>query len=256
MKSIGTILAAPLACLGILGGIVAEQKTHIEPRDAEPYHARAKAALDGIPSVPGVWTTTEKKLPDAAVKLLRPNATFCRTFQLRKAGEQQWWQRYPVDVLIVQCRDSRDMVGHYPESCYPQSGWATVAKRQRTWQVGDLVIPGTEYQFERFTRSHNDPARSELAHSELAVVYNFLIVPGRGIVPDIEGVNRAAEDYQRRYFGAAQVQIYMANELASASERQRDELFYSLMKELVGPVKVLLSAEVDKKTQVSLVTGH
>jgi hypothetical protein len=246
MKSIGTILAAPVACLGILGGIVAEQKTHLAPKDAEPYHARAKAALESIPSSPGLWTSTAKELPAAAVKLLRPNASFCRTYQLREAGSQQWWQRYTVDALIVQCRDSRDMVGHYPESCYPQSGWATVSKRMRIWQVGDLVIPGTEYQFERFTGSR----------SELAVVYNFLIVPGRGIVPDIEGVNRAAEDYQRRYFGAAQVQIYMANELASAAERQRDEIFYSLMKELVGPVKVLLSAEVDKKVQMSLATGH
>src|SRR5690349_21398651 len=135
MKSIGTILAAPLVCLGILGGIVAEQRTHIEPRDAEPYHARAKAALESIPSSLGVWTSAEKKLPDAAVKLLRPNASFCRTFRRQQAGAQQWWERSEMDVLIVQCRDSRDMVGHYPESCYPQSGWATVAKRQRTWQV-------------------------------------------------------------------------------------------------------------------------
>src|SRR3954447_12683500 len=129
MKSIGTILAAPLTCLGILGGIVAEQKTHLAPKDAEPYHARAKAALESIPSSQGLWTSTTKELPAAAVKLLRPNASFCRTYRLREAGSQQWWQRYTVDALIVQCRDSRDMVGHYPESCYPQSGWATVAKR-------------------------------------------------------------------------------------------------------------------------------
>lgn len=237
MKSLGTILAAPLACLGILVGIMAEESTHLEPQDADAYHARAKEAVESIPDSIGLWTGRKTEVPAAAVKLLRPNAYLSRQYKIHRAGEPDpWgWDRYPVDVLIVQCRDSRDMVGHYPEACYPQSGRTLVSKEPVEWDVGGLKIPAMEYHFERFAGGR----------SEVTVVYNFLVVPGQdSIVRTIEGVNKAAEDYQRRYFGAAQVQFVMSGDLAS---RRREEAVQTLLKEMVGPVKVLMSAEINKR---------
>ena len=47
----------------------------------------------------------------------------------------------------------------------------------------------------------------------LGVEERLLVVPGRGIFRDIKGVNRAAEDYERRHFGAAQFQFLMFADL-------------------------------------------
>mgnify|MGYP007071125856 CR=1 FL=1 len=36
-----------------------------------------------------------------------------------------FWQSFheQVNVAVVQCRDARDMGGHYPPICYPGQGW-------------------------------------------------------------------------------------------------------------------------------------
>jgi hypothetical protein len=57
-------------------------------------------------------------------------------------------------------------------------------------------------------------------------VYNFMIVPGVGIVRDMRGVEHAAEDYQERYFGAAQFQITMN---ADIPQYDRDRIFAQLV---------------------------
>jgi hypothetical protein len=51
-------------------------------------------------------------------------------------------------------------------------------------------------------------------------------VPQVGIVRDIKGVNKAAENYQRRHFGAAQFQFVMDADL---SLEERDRIFTTLM---------------------------
>ena len=57
-----------------------------------------------------------------------------------------------------------------------------------------MTITGMEYHFRQTTATE----------STRTAVYNFLIVPsvvpGRGIYRDITGVDKAAEDYQRRFF--------------------------------------------------------
>ena len=123
------------------------------------------------------------------------------------------------------------MVGHYPENCYRSSGETLLYKTPRDWNVNGVTITGTEYIFERFSRGQ----------AQRRVVYNFLVVPGVGIVRDIKGVNKAAEDYQRRHFGAAQFQFVMNDEL---SREDRDRIFATLMGSNVGVLDVLNDADV------------
>ena len=82
MTTKGAILSSPLLCLAVLTVIAADNARHVKPQDAEPYHARAKAAIDAFPYVIGAgdWTGSNLEVPAAAVKLLRPNATLSRRY--------------------------------------------------------------------------------------------------------------------------------------------------------------------------------
>ena len=219
-------------CLGILGGIAAEKSTHVQPKDAAAYHARAKDAIDQmsvmISDENGVWAGQDREPTTAAVRLLRPNKIFSRRYTDTKARGDQFASGM-CDVLIVQCRDSRDMVGHYPENCYPNGGETLVDKRNRDWQVGNELITGTEYTFERYRQGL--PIRR--------CVYNFFVVPRAGIMRDIKAVNRAAEDYQWRHFGAAQFQFVFQADEADLPRDKRDQIFKTLMGSNIGVIAVL-----------------
>ena len=222
-----SVLLPPLMSLALLGGIAAEQARHLKPADVEPYHARCKAAMESVPYIIGSWTGKDDPVPLAAEKLLKPNAILSRTY-LDNSSEDAYQPRM-ASLLIVQCRDSRDMIGHYPPICYRAQGMTIDQKdsRPRNWKVGNMTIPGYEYQFTEVWQGQTN-------HT---TVYNFLIVPGRGIVRDMKGVEEAAEDYQQRYFGAAQFQVVFHG-LASAdrSRDERDAIFAAL----IGPNEMLI----------------
>ena len=92
------------------------------------------------------------------------------------------------------------MTGHYPPICYSNIGYELVRASSTTpITVGREPVPFTEYQFEKYTHGR----------AEKLYMYNFFVVPGRGAVDDIKGVHDAAEDYERRFFGAAQFQVLM-----------------------------------------------
>lgn len=209
------VLTAPILSLGLLTGIVAEKQSYITPKDADPYHQRARQAIESFPYTVGYWTGSDENVPEAAIKLLRPNVILSRLYVDNTPAMSARMDRR-ANLLIVQCRDSRDMLGHFPPVCYPAHGMTLQRKVPRDWQVGSITIPGMEYEF----------AQTSRGQTYRQVVYNFLIVPGTGIVRDMDGVSAAAEDYQQRFFGAAQFQVVMDAELPA---EQRDEVFATLI---------------------------
>ena len=107
----------------------------------------------------------------------------------------------------------------------------------RTWTIADTEISGMEYNFKQLTEGRNQ---------EL-VVYNFFVIPEipglparavRGICPDITSVYQSGEDYQRRYYGAAQFQFVFPNEL---SRPIRDEILAELLGPNMNVVKTLMN---------------
>lgn len=198
-KSKASILVSPVLCLGLLGGIVAEDSTHLKPADVEPYHAHAKAAIEQWPRTiaNGDWVTVaDEELPASAEQLLHPNCVIQRRYEsnsLRVNG-------IPVQasLLVVQCRDSRDMVGHFPPICYPASGYPQLSDSSFTLNAGGFSISGKEYEFLR-----------QMLPAHRQAVYDFFIVPGEGFVADMSGVRSAAKNYQARYYGGAQFQVVM-----------------------------------------------
>ena len=227
------VLAPPLLTVGLLGGIIAEQRGHLKPRDVEPYHARAAEVIEQVPYIIGTWTGQKDEIPVAAQKLLRPNAILSRTYVDHSPVD--WRQQHrSASLLIVQCRDSRDMVGHYPPICYRAHGMTVDEKQSapRDWDVNGMKIGGYEYQFTEVFQGQ----------TSRTIVYNFLIVPGRGIVRDMKDVERAAEDYQQRHYGAAQFQVVFHGQASSASSREeRDEIFATLLGPNIRLIETLTS---------------
>ena len=138
MASRNVIFASPILCLGVLTVIAADNARHVKPQDAAPYHARAKATIDAFPYIIGYWTGTDVRVPEAAVKLLRPNALVSRRYTNHSpglGGRGSAW----ADLLISQCADSRDMTGHYPPICYPSSGEPQINARPFRGQGGRFI---------------------------------------------------------------------------------------------------------------------
>jgi len=177
--------------------------------DAEPYHEAVLSLVDEAPKTFGPWDSRPVDLPASAIQLLKPNATLSRKFHDKKG-------RRRAELLIVQCKDARDLGGHWPPNCYKTSGFTQTAQQSRDWSVDGVALPGIEYTFEKAT-----------SHGEIKqVVANFLILPGVGYVPDMDSVRTAGADYTRRHFGAAQVQVITP---ASYTPQQREQIFIELV---------------------------
>jgi len=99
----------------------------VDPHEADEFHRAAAIAVAGIPVRIGSWNGTDYPLPPSAIELLRPNATLNRVYTNNMGRE--------VGFLLVQCRDSRDMLGHYPPICYKGQGWEVPEEKAtlQTW---------------------------------------------------------------------------------------------------------------------------
>jgi hypothetical protein len=241
-RNISLVLAAPLMSVALLAGMASERRTYVTPGDVEPYHARAKAAIESIPYVIGYWTgKDDDNVPAAAQTLLRPNHILSRMYVDKQTDA--WGPRdRAARLLIVQCRDSRDMLGHYPPRCYPSHGMTKVLDQERSWTVGDLTITGKEYHFTRDLQGQ----------THRTTVYNFFVVPAKSrddgraaavadaIKRDMDAVRDAAEDYQQRHYGAAQFQVVFHG-LSSADlpKGERDEIFATLIEPCLPVIKAL-----------------
>ena len=231
-------LIAPLAALLLLGGVAYQRTGYEGPAHFEPFHAAvAEHAPAMVKRNVGVWSGTVKPEDEqtrAAIELLRPNVLMdvrYRNMRTRHffdgSGEGP-----SVSLLLVQCKSSRDMLGHYPPNCYPNvQGWTLVSSEPRNWDVGGRTVPGMGYEF----RMTKDGRTRHLR------VYNFMIVPGAtgAIVRDMDGVNDAAEDYRRRYYGAAQVQMVFDGRLSRAPAGESDAIFAELLEPMLPLVDLL-----------------
>lgn len=227
----------------LLAGLAIEQQSHVKPTDVEPYHANARAAIKQIPYAlaQGRWTGKDQPLPTAAQKLLRPNTFLSRIYEDNHKADFGPAATGPgrdraATLLIVQCRDSRDMLGHYPPRCYRSHGMEQTSAEPRDWTVGDLVIPGVEYGFEQ----------KLIGQTYRTTVYNFFVVPGgkthEPLRRDMDTVRDAAEDYQQRYYGAAQFQVvFQGLSSAGLPRAERDEIFRTLIEPTIPLIKTLSS---------------
>ncbi len=229
VRKLSFLLICPMMSAALLAGIVAEHRHYLKPDDFEPYHVQAKAAIESLPySIPPFSGADNDDVPKEAQILLKPNKILSRRYT--DASVASLNHPRSANLLIVQCKQSGDMVGHFPPICYPSHGWEKFVDEPRDWIVDEQRIPGKEYQFRQ----------TENGQTKICTVYNFMIVPGRGIVRDIQGVEQAAEDYQQRYYGAAQFQVvFQATSSDQMTREQRDDVFTTLMAPAVPIIRQL-----------------
>jgi hypothetical protein len=203
-----------LACISgalILGGVYVDHSTlHALSKNAEGYHARIREVADQLPRSAGDWLGSKTEVPAGAVGLLRPNVTLSLDFT-NTAGQR-------ASFLLVQCRDARDLLGHYPPVCYDAHGFVLVKHEPRTWDVDGDQLQGTMYEFSRTDRQ--DRVNS-------IKVYDVMILPNGQTAPDMAGVDRVARHREQRYYGAAQIQILTD---AALPEEKRTEVIGLLLR--------------------------
>ena len=198
---------APLLTALFLTGMTAGDKLRVDPHEADAYHERAAAAIAAVPKVVRVGGSTwfggkEMALSEDAESLLHPNAYIHRNYLNVSTSRR-------VELLLVQCRDTDDMQGHYPPICYPSSGCSMDSANAQIWHAGVLSVDGTEYVITR-------------PSGERTTIRNFFILPNGKIVRDMESVNAAAKDYRELVYGVAQVQLLFD---ASVGGAERDQIF-------------------------------
>lgn len=203
----------------LLTGIAWETSSRPRPEDAAPFHRQIKDFFDAFPYRSGPWIGTDNAPTPAAQTILRPNVLISRAYRHSESGRQ-------ANLLFVQCRDSRDMSGHYPPVCYPAHGWEKdFGRTDERVRAGDTDLPMSRYTFERsgFNR-----------HLKI-VIYQFFILPGRGYATTMDAVREAGSDYPTRALGAAQVQVVMDSGLSAAEERE-------IVDQLLTPLTPVFSA--------------
>jgi hypothetical protein len=173
----------------VLGVMTMAALSRPGPDSAEHHHARVRKMARAMPRTIGDWSARDIEPPASAVKLLRPNVLMHRRYASPRGAS--------VDLLLVQCRDARDMVGHYPPVCYPAHGWQAGAAHPEQWIAAGRTVQGMEYEY----------MKAEALQTVSQVVTNLIILPERRFVMGMRDVQAAATDSRRRHYGAAQLQI-------------------------------------------------
>ncbi len=162
------------------------------PADAEPYHRRVLSVAQALNvSQIGEWVGQDVEVPMQAQALLKPNVLISKRYYNQD-------RERVVNVLFVQCKDSRDLAGHYPKNCYPANGWRLSLEQTRDWDIGGKILQGMEYEF--------DMMRDHLRTDHL-LVDNILMMPGTEFPRDMVQFNRWSQSYERRYLGGGQIQV-------------------------------------------------
>ena len=131
-----------VAVLALFAGIAVDKRYfHTPPDDAGGYHQRILSLESQIPLHFSGWFAKDAPVPQAAAQLLHPNLMISRRYENLQTGEN-------VSFFIVQVRDVRDILGHYPPICYPGRGWGQKSAMAVDWKASStLTVHGTEYIF-------------------------------------------------------------------------------------------------------------
>ena len=206
--------AAPFACTCILlAGIVGDRLLWRQPgADTAPYHRHVQGEAARIPLHFDNWLGVDVSVPQGAVNLLKPNVLVSRRYQEMDSGQT-------VTLLLVQCTDARDLLGHYPPICYAGQGWQLVSAEPRDWETGSGTIHGMRYRFKTGAQTF----------AEETTIDNFMLLPGGTTARNMDEVHVAAQDRRRKHFGAAQVQIVYGSAFTEAA---RVEIFRGFIAQL------------------------
>ncbi len=189
-------LLAAAATLVLLGGIVGMRAAlRVDVGDAAGYQAGVKTVADTLPTRIGPWFGSDVAVPTQAVDLLRPNVLVSRRYENIITGQS-------FTFLLVQTRDARDLLGHYPPICYPARGFVQQSDEAKRWPVNlgpqrSVAVDGRRYAF----------SLSSAAGEQRIEVVNFMLAPDGSVAPDMYALEKHLTDRRRTHYGAAEVQL-------------------------------------------------
>ncbi len=208
---------APVVTASLLGGMALYGLTLPVPTDADPYHAELMTMRADTPLEFGPWQGRDDEVAKEAQVLLNPNVFISRRYIHKETGEN-------VAFLIVQCKDARDLDGHWPPICYPANGYVGEGDTDASWTVNDQTYPGRQYRFSK-------PRQNDL------IVSSFLVIPDGRVSPDMSTVVDAAGNYGLRYFGAAQVQVLTEGDIAPQRREEIVKAFIAAYQPLIEAMR-------------------
>lgn len=215
-----TKFVAPAVSVLLVLGLWRQIRTYAAVDDTTSFHAAVREAMAAYPYRMGTWEGVDIPLPQAAQALLRPNVLFARRFQDPATGRRG-------NLLVIHCRDARDMGGHFPPNCYPGNGWTMEGgARMHQFEVWGRRVPVAEYRFRR----------REMAGDVSAAIYNFFILPTGAMVTSMDEVRSASGDYRMVPYGAAQFQVVFDGQ---TPEADRLAVAGELLAPLAGVVEIL-----------------
>jgi hypothetical protein len=206
----GGIVAAIMLC--VLLGL---NQTHLSPDDAEDYHANVREVVSAIPRSLGPWEGVDEEATPAAIELLRPNILLTRRYTHRVTGDV-------VSLLLVHCKDARDLMGHYPPVCYPSQGWRVVEDYQPRNRLFEDHPARADWALYPFTHGSSQNAAVDM------MVYNKMLLPDGSSATQMSDVQKVAGNYQRRHYGAATVQLIVHEGHRSEAEASIQPLIDAL----------------------------
>lgn len=222
-------LVAVTVTLALLGGMSFDVFSRPSAADSEPYHAKVAVLGNAIPMNVGQWEGSDRPATSAAIKLLKPNFILNRLYINRAENEA-------VSLLVVQTRDARDMLGHYPPVCYPAHGWSKGDHEPYSVTVDGIKLNGEYYKFNR---------RKFTGVSSLHVV-DLILLPNGTSVGSMDEVRTFASDYRYRHYGAAQIQFVFHT---IVDEPRRDEIVRKLLRPNLSLVRQLLAAPAEAEME-------
>ncbi len=205
---------APAAvAAALLAGLVPLARVMDPPApETEAYFGRVRDEVRAIPRTVGRYVGSDAEVARAARELLRPNIILQRTYE--ELGGDGWFS-----LVVVHCGDARDMFGHYPPICYPNSGWSMRSEEGVTLDApGFGRIPATRYEL---TWPH-DRSRGDMS------IVNFFALPsGRSpFAREMDELRRLTRARGVSARGAAQIQVLFP---ASMGQGEREEILAGLL---------------------------
>jgi len=148
-------------------------------------------------------------VPRSARELLSANVILSRRYHNPNTGQS-------VSLLLVHCKDARDIAGHYPPNCYPSQGWTQRNREDYTWGIAGDSVPVRSYLFTMERPTGDQKMR----------VLNTLLLPDGELTREMSVVRQAAADYQARFYGAGQLQVVVNSRMSPTRRQAIFERFY------------------------------
>jgi hypothetical protein len=202
----------------LLAGMASSTAMRRTAADVGDYHERVQKAFKDVPYVIGDWIGESTSVPTRAQNLLKPNAILSRRYTDSRTG-------HVVQLLLVHCRDARNLKGHYPPVCYPSQGWSM---QKQTLKQIDLPV---RHAKEAVEVMRYDFSRDEGLGQQRLRVLNLMVLPNGKFDTGMDGVNSVAENHRYWPLGAAELQIIVD---PAISRKRRDQVFKNFF-EAVAP---------------------